>query len=148
MPGISARKGKVIMLRGDRESSATTGVRSAGACRTAAASRIAHRVVRSSGRRAPGTGPSRRWACNSPACESVACPAGWPGAAGERWPAPRASRPGWRRRRRSRCRLARARSGRPGLKMHGQSWIQWRTPERERPSGEPARIGMRLLIPE
>ena len=53
-------------------------------------------------------------ACNWEACGFAACPGDSAEAAGEHWAAPRASLPGFHRRRRSRCQpWAPARSGRP-----------------------------------
>lgn len=86
------------------------------ACQLEAASRTVPLAERSSGMRAPIVGRlGRRWACSRGACE------GFEGlidlvavAAGGYWVAPRGTRLGWSRRRRSHCSgWALARSGMP-----------------------------------
>lgn len=115
---VSASNTKVA---GKETAVITTGGPCAEASPTVAACRTApvHPAARRSGRPAPATGRCRRWACSSGAC------AGWGasrgaavGAGGAGSAAPRGTRLGWGRRRRSRfLASARERSGRPKFQV-------------------------------
>lgn len=82
-----------------------TGEMCAGASRTVAALRIAHRAVgHNSDMRGPAMGPSGHWAYSWEACAGSAAWLGSVAVAGGRWEAPQASQPDWSRRHRSHCR--------------------------------------------